>query len=94
MGAKPKAHTRILLILKDLHIAFPNLTIGHHLSLATADAGDLFKLEDTELLECLEKYKEQLEFNTVPDSELDKIIEEGKNLHNLFAEGEEWEVPY
>ena len=85
-------HTKILLRLKDLHIAFPKLSICHHLSLATTDFGDIFRMEDTELLESLDKYKAELEMNTVPDTELDRIIEEGKNLDTLFRADSEDEA--
>jgi hypothetical protein len=77
-------HTQILLRLKDLKLDFPKQSICHHLSLATADYGDIFKMDDEELLAALTKYKEELEINTVPDNELERIIEEGKNLDILF----------
>ena len=81
---KPNTHTRILLRLKDLKLDFPDQSICHHLSLATADYGDIFKMDDDDLLAALDKYKMELEINTVPDNELERIIEEGKNLDILF----------
>lgn len=70
--------------LTELHTSYPNQSIATHLSTALQDYGDIWGLSDQELSFAIEKYQIELELNNfVPDKDLDRIIEEGKNLDKI-----------
>lgn len=87
---KPSISTQILLVLKDLQTAHPSYPLCNHISTALSEYKDIWGIDDKDFLSSLLKYKSELELNTIPDKDIDKIIEEGKNLETLFnREGEE-----
>jgi hypothetical protein len=92
---KPNPYTQILLILKDLKLEHPGYPISQHISLALSE-DEISGLGDEEFFKCLQKYKDELELNTVPDKDIEKIIEEGTNLESLFnkEDEDEWEKGY
>jgi hypothetical protein len=84
---KPGPYTEILLTLKDLNIMFPSEPMSNHLATAVADYKDMWGIPNKALLEAVKKYKAERELCRVPEREIDKIIEEGKNIANLFKTG-------
>lgn len=75
---------KVISQLQELHNQYPNQTIATHLSTALQDYGNIWGLSDKELSFAIEKYELELEINNfVPDKDLDKIIEEGKNLEKI-----------
>lgn len=55
-----------------------------HLSTALEGYANMWGLTDKELSFALEKYQVEMEINNfVPDKDLEKIIEEGKNLDKI-----------
>lgn len=83
--------------LTELHRTYPNQSIATHLATALEEYGNFWGLSDKELSFALEKYQVDLELNNFSvDKDLDKIIEEGKNLDkiNLFDTEEEEEDDY
>ena len=87
---KPNPYTQILLVLKDLHLAHPKCEMSKHLATAFADLGDLWGIEDKELLKALVKYKSEQELDTAPNKELDEIIKEGNSLFDPIEEEDEY----
>jgi len=88
MSRKTTEHTKILKILQELHLSYPNYTIGRHLSTALSDYGDFWGITDKEFLFALNKYKNQLEMD-VPHSdenEIDEIIKQAMDLENILKE--------
>jgi len=79
----------ILKTLVMLKNRFPTYSFGQHISTAFSDYGDIWGLSDKECAFALEKYAAELEFNIVSDDEVQKIVEEGKNLDKLFQEEED-----
>lgn len=94
MSKKPSCYNQCIKLLHDLHRDYPNYTLSMHLSTALSDYGEFWGLADKELLFALEKYRAELESNIVPEKELDKIIEEGKNLETLFKTDEDLTEDY
>jgi hypothetical protein len=85
---KPNDYYRVLALLQQLHVSYPNYNMGRHLSTALAEYGDVWGLSDRELLFALEKYKAELDMD-VPHSdedEIDQIIKDGMNLENILKE--------
>lgn len=78
-------------VLKELHTEHPNYTLSMHIGTALADYRDIWGISDKEMLFALDKYKAELDSNIVPETEVERIIEEGKNLDKLFTEDDEWE---
>jgi len=70
-------------ILKELKREHPDVEISKHYSLAT-DCGS-FSLSDKELYYVLHKHKNELDMNTLPDGDLEKVI---KDTEELFTEVE------
>lgn len=97
MSKKPNNFNKVISLLQGLHKQFPAQPLSNHIATALSDYGkvqDLWGLSDKEILFALEKYQSTLEienFIPTPDSELEKIIEEGKNLDkiNLYEDEEE-----
>lgn len=88
---KHDSYTQILLILKDLKLEYPQYPISQHISLALSE-DEIMGLDDKTFLKCLEKYKAELDLNTVPDTALDKIIEDGNNLFKKEEVDDEWQI--
>jgi hypothetical protein len=73
---------------EELHKQFPQHSLGKHLATAL-DGHNIWALSDKELLHCLQNYISELEFD-VPHNEndVDDIIKQGLNLHNILEEEE------
>lgn len=70
----------IITIFKDLHKKYPHQGIARHFSDATAEYKNIWGLENKELLFLLEKYQTELSLNITSEEEVNKIIEDSKNL--------------
>lgn len=81
--ANKSYYNELIRVLQALKKEHPTYGMGRHLATALADYGDSWGITDKEFLFALEKYREELEYTT-PDKELEKIIEDGKNLESLF----------
>jgi hypothetical protein len=79
---------RVLALLQQLNISYPNYNMGKHISTALAEYGDVWGLSDRELLFAFEKYKAELDMDIphTDESELDQIIRDGMNLENILKE--------
>src|SRR5450631_2637996 len=84
MANKPNYYNQCLKILTELHKEHPTYGLGQHLATAFSDYGDMWGISNKEALFALEKYHAELEYNTAPENEIERIIEEGKNLDKLF----------
>ena len=60
---KPNYYNKVLHILQELHIAYPEYNMGKHLATVLDDCGNLWGVTDKELAYCLAKYKGQLEMD-------------------------------
>jgi hypothetical protein len=88
---KPTAYEQILSVLIELKETFPSYNLGRHLDTALNEYKDIWGMTDKEMLYALSKYKSQLTLDIPhPDeSEIDKIVKEGMNLHTILQEDEE-----
>lgn len=86
---KRHPYTDTLAILQDLKKSHPTSTLGQHLSLATAEAGDLAYLTDKQLYTVFKKYADELEYDNGECDDIEKIIKEGSDLSALFSKEEE-----
>ena len=76
--AQAETFNNIIQILKDLHHDFPNQNILRHVADATEEYGNIWGIENKEFLLALQKYKANM---YIPeDTEIEKIIEDGKKL--------------
>jgi hypothetical protein len=75
---------KFIKLLEELHKDYPDYNIGRHFCTAFDGYGDLWGVSDQEIAFALEKYKRQLESDYFPDVDIDKIIEDGKNLDKFF----------
>lgn len=91
MGKKITPYDEILVTLLKLKREHPTYTLGQHLSTALGDYGDIWGVSDKEIAFALEKYKTELECNTVSDEEVDKIVKDAQDLGKLFQEEEDYE---
>lgn len=89
MPKKPSPYNQALHTLQELKHSHPNYRLSQHIATAFADYGNIWGISDEEILFALEKYKTELEYNIAPDQEVERIIEEGKNLTLLFDQDEE-----
>ena len=85
---KASYYSQTLLVLQQLHTAYPNYNMGRHIATALDGYGDVWGLTDKELLFALEKYKSELELDVphTDETELDQIIKDGMNLDNILKE--------
>jgi hypothetical protein len=85
---KPNDYYRVLALLQQLHISYPNYNMGRHIATALDGYGDVWGLTDKEILFALEKYKAELDMDVphTDESELDQIIKDGMNLENILKE--------
>jgi hypothetical protein len=85
---KPNDYYRVLALLQQLHISYPNYNMGRHIATALDEYGDVWGLSDREILFALEKYKAELDMDVphTDESELDQIIKDGMNLENILKE--------
>lgn len=89
MSKKPTQFNKFINLLQILQKQFPAQPVSNHIASALADYGsiqDIWGLSDKELVFALERYQSNLEIeNFIPthDSELERIIEEGKNIDKI-----------
>ena len=85
---KPNYYNKVLHILQELHIDYPQYNMGRHLSTVLDECGNIWGMTDKELAFALTRYKGQLEMDVqhVDDSELDDIIKQGMDLDNILKE--------
>lgn len=95
MSKKPNAFNKIINLLQAIHKLFPNQPLSNHLSTALSDYGkieDLWGMSDKEILFALEKYQATLELDfssPAHNDELERIIEEGKNIDKIDLYGDQ-----
>lgn len=89
MKKHKSTYEEALSILHNLKEEYPGTLLSQHLSIALSDYGNFWGISDKELLFALTKYQSEMEINMVPEREVEKIVEEGKNLEKLFQEDEE-----
>jgi hypothetical protein len=85
---KSNDYYRVIALLQQLHVSYPNYNMGRHIATALSEYGDVWGLTDRELLFALEKYKAELDMD-VPHSdeeEINQIIKEGMDLENILKE--------
>lgn len=90
MMKKKNHYNEIITILNRLHKNYPGYTFGQHIDTALSDYTDVWGLTDKELLFALEKYESELEIDSHSDLNIEKIVEDGKNL-NLNTDEEYYE---
>lgn len=85
---KSNDYYKVLTLLQQLHISYPNYNMGRHIATALDEYGDVWGLSDREILFALEKYKAELDMDVphTDESELDQIIKDGMNLENILKE--------
>ncbi len=85
---RPNDYYRVLALLQQLHISYPNYNMGRHIATALDEYGDVWGLTDRELLYAFEKYKAEIDMDIphTDESEIDQIIKEGMNLENILKE--------
>jgi hypothetical protein len=85
---KPNNYYRILGLLQQLHISYPNYNMGRHIATALDEYGDIWGLTDKELLFALRKYTSELDMDVphTDESEIDQIIKDGMDLDNILKE--------
>lgn len=84
LNKKKDFYKEILNVLQELRSFYPEYTMGMHLSTALDEYQDIWGVPDSEVLYALQKYRATLEYTDAPrgtsPEELEKIIEDGKNL--------------
>ena len=85
---KSNYYLRVLALLQQLHITYPTYNIGRHLATALDGYGDVWGLNDKEILFALEKYKAELDMDIphTDESEIEQIIKDGMNLETILKE--------
>jgi hypothetical protein len=85
---KASYYSQVLIVLQQLHAAYPNYNMGRHIATALDGYGDVWGLTDKEILFALEKYKSELELDVphTDENELDQIIKDGMNLDDILKE--------
>ena len=85
---KSNHYSQVLIVLQQLHAAYPNYNMGRHIATALDGYGDVWGLTDKEILFALEKYKSELELDVphTDENELDQIIKDGMNLDDILKE--------
>jgi hypothetical protein len=88
---KPNSYEQILSVLVELKEAFPSYNMGRHLDTALNEYKDIWGMTDKEMLYALNRYKSQLTLDVphTDESEIDKIVRDGMNLHTILQEDEE-----
>ena len=78
-------HEKILLLLRNLKKKYPNQGLGRHISLSLADYAEGWDISDKEFTFALEKYIAELELNTAPELDVNKIINDASSYESLRA---------
>lgn len=95
MSKKPNYYTQVVHALQELHKLYPDYNMGRHLATALDDYGDVWGVSDKELLFALSKYKNQLSLDFPhEEKDIEKIIQGGMDLDNLFKEEEDYGDSY
>lgn len=76
----------IINLLQDLKKNYPTYTIGQHISTALFEYGNIWGLTDKEFLFAMDKYKVELESNTVSDIEVDEIVKDAQDLDKILGD--------
>ena len=76
-------HEQIIALLRELKSKYPNQGLGRHISLALSDYADGWDISDKEFAFALEKYRAELELNTVPDIDIQKLVKESSTYESL-----------
>jgi hypothetical protein len=86
-----KPYEQILSVLVELKEQFPSYNLGRHFDTALNEYKDVWGMTDKEMLFALKKYKARLSQDVphLDESEIDKIIKDGMQLHNILHEDEE-----
>lgn len=82
-------YNTIVKTLQEIKKDYPNLSLGQHIATCTQDYPNLYFLSDKEFLFTLEKYKAELDLNTVPEFDVNKVYSEGCNLDSILEQEEE-----
>jgi len=81
---KPNYYKQILEVLIELKTAYPDYSLGQHISTIIDDYHDVWGITDKEFLFAVTKYRAQMELIEVPqetnEKELQRIYNEGMNL--------------
>jgi len=88
---KVNYYEKILAVLIELKEIFPTYNLGRHIETALDEYKDVWGMTDKEMHWALIKYKAQITMDVPhPDeSEIDKIIKDGMQLHTILHEDEE-----
>jgi hypothetical protein len=73
-------YKKCITLLQNLQKKYPKQTLGHHLSMALSEYGDIWSITDKEMLFALEKYETEKELDFSEDIDINKIIFEGEHL--------------
>jgi hypothetical protein len=85
---RPTYYEKILGVLVELKETHPKCSMGRHL--ATALEPNTWNMTDAEVFVALQKYKSRLSMDVFhPDSDIDKIINDGIHLSTILQEDEE-----
>lgn len=85
--AKKNYYNEVIKLLNQLNKEHPSYNIARHIFAALEEHSDPGGISNKEFSFALEKYRAELEYHFVPEDELNKIIEEGKNLEKLLNGG-------
>ena len=85
---KSNDYYKVLALLQQLHVSYPNYNMGRHIATALDEYGDVWGLSDREILFALEKYKAELDMDVphTDESEIEQIIRDGMNLEDILKE--------
>jgi hypothetical protein len=90
---KSTLYNNILKELKELKKRYPSYTMGKHIATALDEYRDVWGMTDKEFLFAITKYKATMEMDVpheTEDRELQKIINDGMNLHSILDEEEDY----
>src|SRR5688572_5867598 len=86
--ANRSLYNEIIQTLEALKKEHPSYNMGRHISTALSEYGDVWGLSDKEFLFALNKYRSELDYTGTEENDLEKIIEDGKNLDKLLQNGD------
>src|SRR5687768_11925410 len=69
---------KVIRAIKDLKRDHPDVEVSKHYLLATD--GSLYPLSDKELYTALQKYRSELDMNTLSDKDMERVISDTKDL--------------
>lgn len=80
---------KIIKLLKELRKDHPDVELSKHYCLAT-DSGS-FSMSDKELYQALQKYKTELDMNTLSNRDLEKVIDDAEDMFKEI-DVDPWEI--